>query len=355
MVKKRKLPRNIQQVGEWFRYDKQVDGVRRQSKAHFQTPEDAQTALFADLDEYKRSGKWPQRTAPISNPETVAQLYRRWIKWLDGHRSPRHTRDMVGLMGRAFIYGEEYLNLPADQLTIEDVEAWALDWATDLQERGKGRGEVNKWLRYSQTAWNAPWGKRRRATKEYPFNPFEYVERFSTKKEAKYVPTPAEVAALRMAATGEFRLYLDILYETAARPSEALRLTWANVRSDASPAFVVLHTKKTGDGSELPRRLLISPELAAAFVSWRRKQEPGSRYVFRTQDKDTPHNPQWPIQAHRRLCRRAGVKYFPPGCWRHFTASRWAQEGQPLTTIQSRLGHSQATTTNRYLVELAGV
>jgi integrase len=355
MVKKRKLPRNVEQVGEWFRYNKQVDGVRRQSKAHFPSAEAAQTALFQDLDEYRRTGFWPQRTsASCSQDETVLELFQRWINWLKHHRSPRHHRDMVGLIARACTYGDNFLNLPAAELTAGQVEQWAERWAQDLLERGHGRGEVNKFLVAGHTAYNGPWAKRR-AVREFLFNPFFFVDRFSVEKRAKYVPTPSEVSTLLLAAKPPFQLYLAVMYETAARPGEVRVLAWEDVRWQEEPFGVVLYTIKTRDGSRTPRRLEISEDLAKQFAAWRRAQGPGQRYVFPREDTGEPHTPDWPGITHARLCRRAGVTRFSPGCWRHFTASRWAWEGVPLTTIQNRLGHTRATTTDNYLRELSGV
>ena len=161
--------------------------------------------------------------------------------------------------------------MPADQLTRGDIEAWAEVWAADLVDRGKGRGEVNKFLRHGQTAYNAPWG-RRRARPEYADNPFKWVDRFAVEKRAKYVPTGAEVASLLLLAGGEFRLYLEILEATAARVSEAREMAWEQIQ----PGHVILYTIKTATGDRLAHRVEIDRKLAARFGAWRREQGPAS-------------------------------------------------------------------------------
>ena len=77
------------------------------------------------------------------------------------------------------------------------------------------------------------------------------MDRFSVIKGAKYVPTDQEVTAIRLAAGGEFRLYLELLIQTGARPSEGLGLPWA----DVGPDWVILRTRKTGTGDLLPRKI----------------------------------------------------------------------------------------------------
>jgi integrase len=190
-------------------------------------------------------------------------------------------------------------------------------------------------------------------------NPWRYVERFPVERRAKYVPAPAEVRELLMAADGELRLYLEILAETAARPSEARVLAWEDVQAGG----VILKTRKTRDGSRIPRRAAISQELADRFRAWRRAQGPGRLYVFQREDRPEPREATWGPQAMRTLVDRINetrkegqepIVYFAPKCLRHYRASSWAAAGVALTTIQARLGHTMATTTNNYLQELRG-
>ena len=328
-----------------YRYRRMVGGVKLRSRHIYPTKAKALAAEAEAVSEFTRTGRIVEPQAGGS--ETIWQLFERRLGWLAMHRSPRHYQDNKGLFTRALDMAPEYASLPAALLTADDVEDWAETWASDLVDRGKGRGEVNKFIVAGQSAFNSPWGKRR-AEKEYPYNPFFYVDRFSVEKGAKYVPTPQEVAKVMLAAGGEFRLYLEILHETGARVSEARNLEWENVFSDT----VVLHTIKTRDGSRKPRRLPISEALASRFKSWRRE---GARYVFQQEGAEAPRVGTWELKRMRATCKQADVKYFPPGCMRHYRASLWAHEGVALTSIQARLGHTQATTTNNYLKEIVGV
>ena len=112
---------------------------------------------------------------------------------------------------------------------------------------------------------------------------------------------------------------------------------------------------KTAMGDRLPRRVSIPKELAASFRSWRRKAPKDAVYIFQQVSKKEPHHLTWARKNLNTACKQAGVSPFPVSCLRHYHASKLAQDGVALTTIQARLGHSQATTTNRYLHELMGV
>lgn len=70
-----------------------------------------------------------------------------------------------------------------------------------------------------------------------------------------------------MAAGVEYRLYLDIMDETAARPGEARQLAWEDVRFVEPPYMVLLYTRKTADGSRISRRMEISERLASSFAA----------------------------------------------------------------------------------------
>ena len=118
------------------------------------------------------------------------------------------------------------------------------------------------------------------------------------------------------------------------------------------PYGIVLYTEKTAAGDRTPRRLEIPKKLASRFRSWRRQQGPGKVYVFQQTYKKVPRVVTWEAKQMRKTCKKAGVDYFPPSCFRHFAASKWAADGDSLITIQNRLGHTQATTTNNYLREL---
>ena len=268
-----------------------------------------------------------------------------WLDWLKLHRSLRYWRDETNRMARALASGSKFARQPASRLATGQVEKWV-----ERIHEDHGPIETNNFLRRLQTIYNKPWG-RRRARRELPDNPAQYVERFPVSRKAKYVPTLPEVNAICMAATGKFRLYLEILIETGARPSEALNLAWEDVGLNS----VTLYTRKTATGDRVPRMLTITESLVDRLKSWRRQQGPGKKLVFQQARGESGHHLIWTRKRHQDACMRAGVPYFSVGCYRHYAASVWAKGREALTDIQYKLGHSQATTTNRYLHAIKGI
>ena len=333
-----------------YRYDRTIKGVRIKSGWDYLTKRKAQEAEERAATTFRETGEI-LTIPPIgeNDSETVGQLYSRWINWLELHRSPRHAYNMRSLVARALAVWPEMADVPVNELTEGMVEEWGERWSADLAERGKTRKTINDWLRYSQTAFNPPWG-RRRAKSEIQNNPFKYTDRYAIEYRAKYVPTAQEVNAIRLAADGEFRLWIEIELETGARPGEALNLAW----EDVGPDHVILYTRKTADGSRVGRRLAISPDLARRFRS-ARKSRMDTVYVFQQEDNPAPHHMVWIRKQLKAAAERGGVKSFPPSSFRHYRASLWASEGVPLTVIRDRLGHQKATTTDNYLRQLTGL
>lgn len=77
-----------------------------------------------------------------------------------------------------------------------------------------------------------------------------------------------------------------------------------------------------------------------------------SVYVF-CQEDGQPFTSRQALM--RRVCKRAGVRYFSFHCIRHLSASMMHKAGVPLPTIQAILRHARATTTDRYLRDLVGI
>ena len=331
-----------------------IDGTRLHSRFIYPTKPEAERAEIEAVSHYLRTGQRPQESiggtlTSATSLLSVSGLLIEWVVWLHEHRSPRHAKDMKTLMARACAQAPELANLPALALTSRDVEHWASRWRADLLARGKGAGEVNKFLRYAQTAFNRRGGSwsRRRSQPDILPNPFEVVDRYSVEVGAKYVPGAKEVEAVRQAAAGEFGLYLEVLIQTGARPSEGLHLTW----EDVGPDWVVLRTRKTARGDRLPRRVRIAAGLAADLEA-RRAAANGGRYVFGQADRDAPHHYVWPRKQHLTACAQAGVRPFPVGCYRHHHAVELYRQTRDLLAVQERLGHADAKTTQHYLRSL---
>ncbi len=140
--------------------------------------------------------------------------------------------------------------MSVEAITVDMAEKWADKWAQDLLKRGKTRDEVNKALTAFQATWHHPWG-RTRGKRTYPNNPFSEIERMTVDHKAKVIPSDKEANAVLLAATGEDRLFLEILRATGARQGEARALAWKDFSAEI-PALDLYTRKKKGGHPDPP-------------------------------------------------------------------------------------------------------
>jgi integrase len=134
--------------------------------------------------------------------------------------------------------------------------------------------------------------------------------------------------------------------ETGCRKQELLSLQWAQVHWAQNEVFLPGTKTKT----KRPRRIPISAALHAVLV--RRRTRPTGEsytaqdYVFgtaagtRVKDIKT---------AWRASCRRAGIENLRFHDLRHEAGSRKLEAGYPMHAVSLWLGHTDLTTTARYL------
>ncbi len=328
-----------------------VKGVRIGSPYIFLSAKDAETAEAAAVLQYLQTGKILLTSSSTSN-ETIHDLLTRRESWLKEHRSPKHARETAYLFQHALKFAPEWVELPAPDLTADQVEEWAEKWAADLQARGKSRITVNKALVALQAAYNCPWGTRR-AERKYPYNPFALTERFSVEHKGIFLPSDAQVKKVIKSAQGEGKLFLEFLKETGARPGEGLNTMWTDLSIHQKPYSVTLYTRKKKGGSRTPRRILIERELARKLRKWR-NENPQTVFVFQQNGREAPHDKHWATDIQKDACEKAKVFYFTPHAWRHWHASKIVGK-MNLVEIQKRLGHENASTTDKYIHSLVGV
>jgi len=142
---------------------------------------------------------------------------------------------------------------------------------------------------------------------------------------------------------------ITLLWRTGLRISEALSLREKDIDLDAQ-TLIVQHGK--GD----KRRVVgIDAGTVAVLERWlavRRKRRISGTFVFCTL-AGKQIDPSYVRHLLPRLARKAGVeKRTHAHGFRHRYAVELVQEGAPLTTVQSLLGHTSAATTARYLTRI---
>lgn len=168
--------------------------------------------------------------------------------------------------------------------------------------------------------------------------------------------TAKEASSLVWACSGKAptgirnRALIALLYRSGLRLSEALSLYPKDIDADAGEVTVL-----RGKGGK--RRVVAMDEGGLRFLErWLERRTSlgfnGLQRVFCTL-KGEPVKAAYVRALLPRLARRAGIeKRVHAHGLRHTFASELASEGHPLTTIQTLLGHSRASTTDRYLRQL---
>lgn len=177
-----------------------------------------------------------------------------------------------------------------------------------------------------------------------------------------------DLAHLLRRSCAAYRAYLLALRETAARPAEMRQVTWANVRGPDGAAFALgdlpagrgffmlesWKTKGRTNRDRESREIPITPRLGRLLLRLWRSAPGRPDPIFR----DTRGRP-WTANAvrcqMRRLRDRAGLGEDLAGericnyTLRHTAATGLVMAGAPLPVLQEILGHTQLTTTARYL------
>lgn len=198
---------------------------------------------------------------------------------------------------------------------------------------------ANKDLVHLKAAWN--WGVKFMGLPSP--NPFVMVDPFPVERAKQYVPPEKDFWSVYDVASDRDRLLLLAYLHTGARKSELFRLRWEDVNFAASQ--VTLWTRKRKGGNLEPNELPMTGTLYDALLA--HKQTSDHENVFWSIKTGLAYtsNHHW----LKRLCERAGVKYFSYHAIRRLTASILAAQDVPMVTIQAILRHQNLQTTERYI------
>ena len=155
------------------------------------------------------------------------------------------------------------------------------------------------------------------------------------------------------AANPHLRAVLIALLDTAARLGEILSLQWKDVNLNRRELAIRAEKSKTRTGRIVPisGRLLATLEMRKLDPAG--EPLPSEAYVFgdaigrRVKSVRT---------AWENACERAGLSGLQLRDLRHEAGSRFEEAGVPVTLVSKILGHTNLTTTSRYLnIHLRGL
>lgn len=303
-----------------WRYQFQVGGVRY-ARAGFQTRSEALSAQEAHKKEV-RAGK-PSTQTGMGLQEAMNE----YLDFCKRRFSEKTYKEKV------FIFRSFLLHIGMEkevsEITSRDIISYL----------GTRPGAAN-------------WNKHRKSLCAYfqwafknglmAVNPCIHVDSLPQQPGRKQIPSQEEVVKL-MLASGELRPFFIALYSLAARINEINRLRWEDVNFDRRT--VTLWTRK-GDGTY---RAQVKPLNDELYEELRRLYDKRSgEWVFPNPRTGLPFVDR--RKQLKKICLSAGIQYLGYHSIRHHVASLLADTHKvSLPTIQKMLGHTRASTTDRYL------
>lgn len=320
--------------GKGWRYEFEHKKVRY-TKAGFKKKNEAKAAEAERRKELKNPSTI--QTQPIDM--AFLDLVNLRLDHVKAYNSEEHYRSYLYL-GRRWV--KKWGDLMCSEITPAMVQNHL------LERRGISAYTANKDLRYFRATINHGLKK-----KYISNNPVEGLDFFPVEKKVKYVPPTEDIDKVIALAEPDDQDFLWTVRETMARVSEITRLLWEDV--DLKNRFVILYTRKKKGGHLTPRKVPMTQKLYQVLQDRSAKRDPDKPWVFwhrywsrkNGQVIEGPYGDRKKLM--KRLCEKAGVRYFRFHPIRHSGASIMDGRNVPLGAIQRILGHENRKTTEIYL------
>lgn len=320
--------------GKGWRFDFTLEGIRH-TEAWFETKREAKQAEAKKRKELKNPK--PDTETPIDM--AFLDLVNLRLDHVKAYNSDEHFRSYLYL-------GRRWIKKWGDSMCCEITPAI-------IQQHLHERREIsaytaNKDLRYLRSTFN--YGVRKNMI---TINPTEGLEFFPVENNVKFVPSSEDIDKVIDVADADTQDYLWTIRETMARVSEINQLLWEDV--SLKGRFVILYTRKKRGGHRTPRKVPMTQKLYEVLKSRYEKRDPDKPWVFwhRYWSRKKGCFVEGPFgdrkKVMKRLCDKAGVRYFRFHPIRHSGASIMDGNNVPIGAIQRILGHENRKTTEIYL------
>ena len=306
----RKLAKGVR-----WRYRGQYLGKPYHSKAIYLTKKECKKAeadKIAEIDEATRSPK---------TDVGLLELFSHRLDNLQLIRNKEYFEDCKRLSKQAI---QAWGAVKASEVTKKMVSDLILEEVKRCKKQGLTYSRPNKLFATIRANFN-------HAIKHFGVdmkNPCDGLSKLPEDRNVKFIPSEEMIIAVRKACNPEQQRLIDFVYETGCRVGECINLDYSDIKED----MVVLYTRKSRNSVKTPR-----------FVPKPDWLEKGKGKVFK-------HN------AYPRFLE-GKVKMLGQPKWnwhglRRRRASIWANDDVPLFQIMMLLGHSNVSTTQRYLFNL---
>ncbi|MBM4296014.1 MAG: site-specific integrase [Deltaproteobacteria bacterium] len=327
--------------GRGWRYDFTQNG-NRYTEAWFPTKRQAKEAEAKKREELRN----PPPVAPPTPAEEKTptdmdflELVNRRLDNVKAYKCRTYYVEHVHL-GRRLI--KEWPGSNCSEIKTSMVQRYL------IKRAGVSAFTANRDLRYLRALFN--FGIRQGLIKN---NPTQGLEFMPVERHIRYIPSKEDVAKVLLAADPDTQDYLVAIKENMGRMGEINRLTWADV--DFEGRWVVLYTRKKKGGHLSPRKIPMTITLYSMLIRRYKNRDTDKPWVFwqRYWSHKEGKFVEGPYQDRkmimRKLCLKAGVRYFRFHALRHFGASVLDRANVPISSIQRILGHENRTTTEIYL------
>ena len=326
--------------GKGWRYDFTLNG-QRLTAAWFKTKKEAAAAEAKRKEEMENPEvMFPvENTTPTPTDMAFLELVNRRLDYVKAFNSEGHYRVYVSLAKK---WAKRWGKLTCSQVNKETIVKYVL-------ERSKVSAyTANREIRCLRATFN--WGISEGLLRE---NPSSTIKFLPVDRKLKYIPSLEDINRVIAVADPDTQDYLWTIRDTLGRVSEINRLAWDDVNFEGG--YLILYTRKKKGGHLTPRKVPMTERLQKILERRYRTCDKSKPWVFwhsYTSSKtgmkvDGPYKDRKKFM--RSLCKKAGVRYFRFHPIRHSGATTMDQNGIPIGSIQSILGHEHRSTTEIYL------
>lgn len=310
----RKLKKGIRW---WYKFDHNAKTYT--SKCIYLSKMEAKKAENAKYEEVSNLERNPSQKPILSLLEAVTER----LDYVQAKKSKDYYKDNKRYYSALLkVLGD----VPIQSISRKDINDFLFEEAMKAKDAGRDNYAVNYMLNLFKALFNYAIESHELQMR----NPCLGITLFSVKKKLKYIPSDSDIDAVKELCNDEQRLLIDFVAETGARINEPLKVTGKDVIDD----YVILYTKKSRNSNIVPRKV---PKPVCIM----NKQLGQDERLFKLWH-DTP-------KFLKRKIHSLGQKEWNWHNLRHRRASIWSKQGLPLYEIMSRLGHSNLTTTQKYL------
>ncbi len=324
--------------GRGWRYDFVMDKRRYRSQI-FNTKQEARQA-----EARRREDIAEARREPPMTDMAFFELVNRRLDHVKAYNSQGYYQDHVY---KARMWVKLWGGVMCGDITRDMVERFL------LERRGSSAELANVDLRYMRATFR--FGLRRGLILN---DPTKGICSFPVERKVRYVPEQSDIDKVMEVADQATRDYLCVIRETMGRMGEINRLRWEDINLGEN--YVLLYTRKKRGGHLTPRKVPMTSRLKECLERMQRDRDTSKPWVFwhRYVSSKTGEVCEGPYHDRkkfmRRLCRKAGVRYFRFHALRHSGASLLDKNNVPIGSIQKILGHENRTTTEIYLNGFSG-